>query len=118
MQLALRTPQDHGPLYDARGRAASGSKNARRLDAIGARTSLDLLPHLRAAARFSGRRRRPGHSPYGCALYLPEIRQGQEHEPAKIAVFILHIDSGVEMRGGQWQALYLMRGLAAAGHQV
>jgi hypothetical protein len=33
-------------------------------------------------------------------------------------VFILHIDSGVEMRGGQWQALYLMRGLAAAGHQV
>jgi hypothetical protein len=33
-------------------------------------------------------------------------------------VFILHIDSGVEMRGGQWQALYLLRGLAAAGHQV
>jgi hypothetical protein len=33
-------------------------------------------------------------------------------------VFILHIDSGVEMRGGQWQALYLMRGLAAAGHQL
>ena len=33
-------------------------------------------------------------------------------------MFILHIDSGVEMRGGQWQALYLMRGLAAAGHQV
>lgn len=33
-------------------------------------------------------------------------------------MFILHIDSGVEMRGGQWQALYLMRGLAAAGQQV
>ena len=33
-------------------------------------------------------------------------------------MFILHIDSGVEMRGGQWQALYLIRGLAAAGHQV
>ena len=33
-------------------------------------------------------------------------------------MFILHIDSGVEMRGGQWQALYLMRGLMAAGHQV
>jgi hypothetical protein len=33
-------------------------------------------------------------------------------------LFILHIDSGVEMRGGQWQALYLMRGLAAAGHRV
>jgi hypothetical protein len=33
-------------------------------------------------------------------------------------VFILHIDSGVEMRGGQWQALYLMRGLSALGHQI
>jgi hypothetical protein len=33
-------------------------------------------------------------------------------------VFILHIDSGVEMRGGHWQALYLMRGLAALGHQI
>lgn len=31
---------------------------------------------------------------------------------------ILHIDTGREMRGGQWQAFYLMRGLAAAGHQV
>ncbi len=33
-------------------------------------------------------------------------------------MFILHIDSGAEMRGGQWQALYLMRGLVAAGHRV
>jgi len=31
---------------------------------------------------------------------------------------ILHIDTGREMRGGQWQALYLMMGLAARGHQV
>ena len=31
---------------------------------------------------------------------------------------ILHIDTGREMRGGQWQALYLMRGLAARGHRV
>ena len=29
---------------------------------------------------------------------------------------ILHIDTGREMRGGQWQALYLLRDLAAAGH--
>ena len=28
---------------------------------------------------------------------------------------ILHLDSGREMRGGQWQALRLMEGLAAAG---
>ena len=33
-------------------------------------------------------------------------------------MFILHIDSGDEMRGGQWQALYLMRGLEAGGHRV
>jgi len=32
-------------------------------------------------------------------------------------VRILHIDAGREMRGGQWQALYLMEGLAALGHE-
>lgn len=31
---------------------------------------------------------------------------------------LLHIDSGREMRGGQWQALRLVQGLAAAGHEV
>jgi len=31
---------------------------------------------------------------------------------------ILHIDSGREMRGGQWQVLYLLRGLRDLGHQV
>ncbi|HTA47571.1 MAG TPA: glycosyltransferase family 4 protein [Bryobacteraceae bacterium] len=30
---------------------------------------------------------------------------------------ILHLDSGREMRGGQWQALRLHRGLVEAGHQ-
>ena len=29
----------------------------------------------------------------------------------------LHIDTGREMRGGQWQALYLLEGLAKAGHR-
>jgi len=33
-------------------------------------------------------------------------------------LFILHIDSGAEMRGGQWQALYLIRELALRGHRV
>jgi glycosyltransferase involved in cell wall biosynthesis len=33
-------------------------------------------------------------------------------------LFILHIDTGKVMRGGQWQAFHLMRGLAAAGHKV
>ncbi len=30
----------------------------------------------------------------------------------------LHIDTGAEMRGGQWQVLYLLRGLEARGHTV
>lgn len=30
---------------------------------------------------------------------------------------ILHVDTGKEMRGGQWQALYLMEGLARRGHR-
>jgi glycosyl transferase family 4/glycosyl transferase family 1 len=33
-------------------------------------------------------------------------------------VVSLHIDTGREMRGGQWQAFYLLRGLAAQGHSV
>jgi glycosyltransferase involved in cell wall biosynthesis len=31
---------------------------------------------------------------------------------------VLHLDSGREMRGGQWQALYLLRGLRERGHEV
>lgn len=31
---------------------------------------------------------------------------------------ILHLDSGREMRGGQWQVLYLLRGLRALGHEI
>lgn len=31
---------------------------------------------------------------------------------------VLHIDAGHELRGGQWQALYLMEGLTAEGHTV
>ncbi|HLJ51509.1 MAG TPA: glycosyltransferase family 4 protein [Bryobacteraceae bacterium] len=30
----------------------------------------------------------------------------------------LHIDAGREMRGGQWQVLYLIRGLVEAGHSA
>jgi L-malate glycosyltransferase len=31
---------------------------------------------------------------------------------------ILHLDSGRQMRGGQWQVLYLLRGLRSRGHEV
>ena len=30
---------------------------------------------------------------------------------------ILHLDAGREMRGGQWQVLRLIEGLAGAGHE-
>ena len=30
---------------------------------------------------------------------------------------ILHLDSGHEMRGGQWQVLRLIEGLRGAGHE-
>jgi L-malate glycosyltransferase len=33
-------------------------------------------------------------------------------------VLTLHIDTGREMRGGQWQALYLLLGLMEQGHRV
>jgi glycosyltransferase involved in cell wall biosynthesis len=29
---------------------------------------------------------------------------------------VLHVDTGRELRGGQWQVFYLLKGLAAAGH--
>jgi glycosyltransferase involved in cell wall biosynthesis len=31
---------------------------------------------------------------------------------------VLHIDTGREMRGGQWQVLYLLEGLRAQGHET
>lgn len=34
------------------------------------------------------------------------------------AMRILHLDSGLSMRGGQWQALRLAQGLVGAGHEV
>src|SRR4029077_5855594 len=30
---------------------------------------------------------------------------------------VLHLDSGAEMRGGQWQVLRLIEGLGASGHE-
>ena len=31
---------------------------------------------------------------------------------------VLHIDTGSEMRGGQWQAFHLMEALTKAGHHA
>src|SRR5262249_37603385 len=40
-----------------------------------------------------------------------EIRQSENHELMRV----LHLDSGKQMRGGQWQVLRLIEGLAGEG---
>jgi hypothetical protein len=51
----------------------------------------------------------------GRFLHVSEIRQSVGASPALMR--ILHLDSGREMRGGQWQALRLHSGLLQAGHE-
>src|SRR5436853_5063775 len=61
--------------------------------------------------RLHGRHRRPDHFLHGGLLYVSEILQSEKH----VLMRILHLDAGGEMRGGQWQVLRLLEGLAAAG---
>ena len=75
------------------------------------RPGVDFRQDLLPAARISGRPGRADHRLHGGALHVSEIRQGEKHELMRI----LHLDAGREMRGGQWQVLRLMEGLAAAG---
>src|SRR5665213_4044426 len=51
----------------------------------------------------------------GRSLHVSEVRQSVGANPALMR--ILHLDSGREMRGGQWQALRLHSGLLQAGHE-
>ena len=60
------------------------------------------------AAGVPGRAGRADHRPHGGVLHVPEILQGEKHELMRV----LHLDTGEEMRGGQWQALRLIEGLA------
>ena len=72
---------------------------------------LDVRQNLFPPARIPGRPGRPDHRPHGGLLHVPEVFQSEKHELMRI----LHLDGGKEMRGGQWQVLRLMEGLAAAG---
>ena len=78
------------------------------------RPGLDLPQDLLLPARFSGRPGRPDHRLHGGLLHVSEILQSEKHELMRI----LHLDAGREMRGGQWQVLRLIEGLAAAGVEI
>src|SRR5207302_9102945 len=77
------------------------------------RSGVDLREELLLAARLPRRAGRPHHRLHGGVLHLPEIFQSENHELMRI----LHLDAGREMRGGQWQVLRLIAGLAAEGVQ-
>ena len=116
LRFALRAPQDAGPLHHAR-RAGTGLAQGPRATL----RSLILDPpwtfrqDLFLPARLSRRPGRPHHRLYGGLLHVPEVRQSEKHELMRI----LHLDArNDEMRGGQWQVLRLIEGLAAAGVEV
>ena len=58
---------------------------------------------------FLDGRGRSDHRVHGGLLYISKILQSEKHELMRI----LHLDAGREMRGGQWQVLRLIEGLAA-----
>ena len=75
------------------------------------RPALEFRQGLHHSARLPGRVGRADHLLHGRVLYVSEILQSEKHELMRI----LHLDAGREMRGGQWQVLRLIEGLAAAG---
>ncbi len=75
------------------------------------RPLVDVLQGVRDSARLSRRPGRRHHRVHGRVLHVSEVFQSENHELMRI----LHLDTGREMRGGQWQVLRLIDGLAAAG---
>src|SRR5262249_42071078 len=114
-RLAFGTSQDDGPIHHACRGGGGRTKPQSGRAPVAARSGVDVFPNLLPAARISRRRRGGCHCLHGCALYIPQIRQGEKHEPGQTVMKILHLDSGRQMRGGQWQALYLMVGQKTMG---
>src|ERR1019366_7664202 len=103
--------QNARPLYHPR-RAGNGRRQSpRALVEPDLRPALEFRQSLRFPARLPRRPGRPHHLLHGRLLYVSEILQSEKHELMRI----LHLDAGREMRGGQWQVLRLIEGLAAAG---
>src|SRR5262245_54071200 len=76
-----------------------------------ARSGVDILQVVCDPARVSGWTGRRHDRIHGRVLYFSQILEGENHELMRI----LHFDTGREMRGGQWQVMRLIEGLAAAG---
>ncbi len=94
--------------------AAQAQIASRQADSVsppGAGSAVDVLALIYPPARLPRWRARVPDCRDGGLLYLHEIRQG-----AGDAMKILHLDSGREMRGGQWQVLRLHRALLESGH--
>ena len=99
-------------------RAAARHRREGDLGPPDLRAALDIFPDLCFEARISGRRGRPGDREHGGAVQLREIRQSAVHESGDGGEPSdekrLHVDTGREMHGGQWQALYLIERLKDA----
>jgi len=112
-EIALRTPANPGPLHDARGRGAGFPQDEDRAE----------QPHPRI------RRGRSCRSTSCNAAFstvwreltiahmarstLSEICESPQHGVRMMRV--LHLDSGMAMRGGQWQVLRLAVGAREGG---
>ena len=75
------------------------------------RSSVEFREGVHLPALIYGRIGRTDHLLHGCILHVSEILQSEKYELMRI----LHLDAGREMRGGQWQVLRLIEGLAAEG---
>src|SRR5690606_25800818 len=79
--------------------------------------ALDVFPDLFSEAGIQRRAGRSHDRLYGGTLQFREIRKSAEYGAAPLAaevlMRVLHVDSGKEMRGGQWQVLALLRGLGS-----
>src|SRR5271166_1573559 len=112
MQLTFRAPEDHGSVYNAGCGTVACQRREGDLGAFGAGTTVDVFSDLRFEARIPGWRGGPGNRQHGGAVQFRQVREGQIHEPRQMKT--LHVDTGREMRGGQWQALYLIERLKDA----
>jgi glycosyltransferase involved in cell wall biosynthesis len=72
---------------------------------------MDIRQHLFFKIGFSRWPRRIDHRVHGSLLHIFEVRQSEKYELMRV----LHLDAGSDMRGGQWQVLRLIEGLATAG---
>src|SRR6202048_2402356 len=89
------------------------------------RHSVELVPEFCAARRLHGRVPRRAHRENGRARRTPQVRQAGKagasyarRERRGRVVKVLLVDLEMEWRGGQNQALLLLKGLQARGHSA